>query len=328
MAAAEAAAEAAAANAAANAHAHAGSPTPLPAALPLGLLLSCCAPRDLPRLSLVCREFRALARDQGVLRLAVARHFGLARVGGNARRPEFWQAVDAAAGSPIVSLHALRPGDSLPSLALRYGCSAADVRRLNGLGSDGALSSYRHVAVPLSAAQRQEAGALPGGWGRRRAAVRFLGAARREVLLLLPTAPTNGDEPDDDLEEEAGAPDPGAERAPRRPVPQTAVVPGDAASPGAPAGRRAARADPASQPGSLLRQRLCGLVGRAARVDTGSASYYLDEAEGDVASALREAREDEAWERGADARARAGAARGTLGPLRSFIEARGALARA
>lgn len=294
--------------------------------LPFDVLLSYVPPSSLPVLALVCRDFRRLSRDQGICRACVARHLGLERVAGTARRPEFWHAATKAS---LVTLVPVARGaaagggsSSLPSLALSHGCTIADIRRLNGLGSDGALGSYAHVAVP--AGSETARASAP----RRAAAVRFLGAARREVLVLLPPG-RDGEDQSDDVQEEdeerrrGGA---GVRGGRQGSIPRTAVAAAAAPSGAAAQEEEEEERRRASQPlGAQLRQKLCEMVGRAARVDAGSASYYLDGAGGDVAEALSSAREDARWAASrAGAAARAGA-RGRLAPLRAFIEAEGAL---
>jgi hypothetical protein len=259
----------------------------------------------------VCREFRLLARDQGICRLAVARHLGLASVAGTARRPEFFHAASRAS---LVQLQPVDGDSSLAALALRHKCSVADIRRLNGLGSDGALKSYSHVAVPVG--QQEALVRRPA-----RAAVRFLGAARREVLLLLPAGRDGEEQSDEDEEEEEE--DQGDLDGGRQPIPRSAVAAGATATTGA-----CRPQQPPSTFGAHLKQKLCELVGRAARVDAGTASFYLDEAGGDVASALQTAREDERWAASAAGAAARAGARARWAPLRAFIEAEGALMRA
>jgi hypothetical protein len=211
------------------------------------------------------------------------------------------------------------------------------VRRLNGLGSEHALASYAHLAVPArlrQAAAAEGEGEGESAWQERRAAVRFLGPARREVLLLLPPSADEGASEEDevDKQEEQEREDPRSRR--RQPAVAEAAegqqqqqqqherrreggVIGLA-------GRRGAAA-PTGKFGALLRRKLREYVSRAARVDPSAASFYLDEAGGDVASALRAARDDDAW---ADRSAVRPSARARAAPLRAWMEAEGALARA
>lgn len=310
--------------------------------LPFDILFTYANPRDLPRLSLVCREFRSLARDDGVCRQAVARFLGLDAIGGPAPRSvRFWHAAQRSspsslsqAATPLVTLHRLAPGDSLCSLALRHGCSAADLRRLNGLGSERAHTCHSHLAVPAAAAGAAAAGQ------RRLAAVRFLGAARREVLLLLP-AGDQGDAGEDEDDEQVGVVGEGEEQqqhGPRRRRPSVAA--GAAEEEETTAATRQHQQHQQQQRRqrppttmtnaatttsftALLRRKLREYVGRAARVDPGAASFYLDEAGGDVATALRSAREDEEWARRAARTSVRPNARARSAPLRAFMEGDG-----
>eukprot|EP00727_Mastigamoeba_balamuthi_P003207 m51a1_g12884 hypothetical protein (205) ;mRNA; r:2290-2970 len=66
--------------------------------------------------------------------------------------------ASVAAGTAVVQVER---GDTVQGIALRHGCTASDVRRLNGLGNDDELCARSFVRVP----GRSSAGGVPQGEG-------------------------------------------------------------------------------------------------------------------------------------------------------------------
>lgn len=102
------------------------SPVPDPAAggmdarLPADLLravLQRLPPIDLARSACVCRAWRAVASDRAVVEAAFCAPWGVRRVVGEPATGAFWRA--ASLGRFALS-HAVRRGDTVPGVALKY----------------------------------------------------------------------------------------------------------------------------------------------------------------------------------------------------------------
>jgi hypothetical protein len=95
-------------------------PVAIAARLPFDLLrafLQRLPPADLARAACVCRAWNAVASDRAVLEAAFCAPWGVRRVVGEPTTRSFWRA--AYLGRFALS-HAVRRGDTVPGVALKY----------------------------------------------------------------------------------------------------------------------------------------------------------------------------------------------------------------
>lgn len=132
------------------------SPVPDPAAggmdarLPADLLravLQRLPPIDLARSACVCRAWRAVASDRAVVEAAFCAPWGVRRVVGEPATGAFWRA--ASLGRFALS-HAVRRGDTVPGVALKYSVQVTDIKRFNNMMSDHGIYSRERLLVPIS----------------------------------------------------------------------------------------------------------------------------------------------------------------------------------
>jgi len=132
------------------------SPEPDPAAaamdarLPADLLravLQRLPPIDLARSACVCRAWHAVASDRAVLEAAFCAPWGVRRVVGEPATQAFWRA--ASLGRFALS-HAIRRGDTIPGVALKYSVQVTDIKRFNNMMSDHGIYSRERLLIPIS----------------------------------------------------------------------------------------------------------------------------------------------------------------------------------
>ncbi|WVZ60189.1 hypothetical protein U9M48_010242 [Paspalum notatum var. saurae] len=134
------------------------SPEPDPAAgsnsmdarLPADLLravLQRLPPIDVARSACVCRAWRAVASDRAVLEAAFCAPWGVRRVVGEPATGAFWRT--ASLGRFALS-HAVRRGDTVPGVALKYSVQVTDIKRFNNMMSDHGIHSRERLLIPIS----------------------------------------------------------------------------------------------------------------------------------------------------------------------------------
>ncbi|XP_066369590.1 F-box protein At1g55000-like [Miscanthus floridulus] len=132
------------------------SPEPDPAAgamdarLPGDLLravLQRLPPIDLARSACVCRAWRAVASDRAVVEAAFCAPWGVRRVVGEPATGAFWRA--ASLGRFALS-HAVRRGDTVPGVALKYSVQVTDIKRFNNMMSDHGIYSRERLLISIS----------------------------------------------------------------------------------------------------------------------------------------------------------------------------------
>lgn len=113
-------------------------PVAIAARLPADILrsfLQRLQPADLARAACVCRAWHAVASDRAVLEAAFCAPWGVRRIVGEPTTRAFWRAAYLAR---FALSHAVRRGDTVPGVALKYsvqvrGCafSAPNISRLD-----------------------------------------------------------------------------------------------------------------------------------------------------------------------------------------------------
>ncbi|KAL6893704.1 hypothetical protein ACP4OV_007802 [Aristida adscensionis] len=133
------------------------SPDPDPAAtavaarLPVDLLravLQRLQPADLARAACVCRAWHGIASDRAVLEAAFCAPWGVRRVVGEPETRAFWRAASSL-GRFALS-HAVRRGDTVPGVALKYSVQVTDIKRFNNMMSDHGIYSRERLLIPIS----------------------------------------------------------------------------------------------------------------------------------------------------------------------------------
>uniref|UniRef100_A0A0E0D505 LysM domain-containing protein n=1 Tax=Oryza meridionalis TaxID=40149 RepID=A0A0E0D505_9ORYZ len=104
-------------------------------------------PPDLARAACVCRLWRGVASDRAVLEAAFASPWGVRRVVGEPETRAFWRA--ASLGRFALS-HAVRRGDTVPGIALKYSVQVTDIKRFNNMMSDHGIYSRERLLIPIS----------------------------------------------------------------------------------------------------------------------------------------------------------------------------------
>ncbi|KAJ1294023.1 hypothetical protein BS78_01G114400 [Paspalum vaginatum] len=139
----------------ASSHADPRSPGPDPAAgsmdarLPADLLravLQRLPPIDVARSACVCRAWHAVASDRAVLEAAFCTPWGVRRVVGEPATGAFWRT--ASLGRFALS-HAVRRGDTVPGVALKYSVQVTDIKRFNNMMSDHGIHSRERLLIPI-----------------------------------------------------------------------------------------------------------------------------------------------------------------------------------
>eukprot|EP00892_Ulva_mutabilis_P009212 jgi/Ulvmu1/6663/UM003_0301.1 len=115
---------------------------------------------DVPTLRSVCKHWQYLCDCNQVVEKAFLRTWGLDSVD-----PMFSQEeLLSLRPSSFVTVHHLRRGETMQALAIRYGATDIDIRVLNNLLSERALTAHSSVYVPLL---EHDAAALDGKHLRR-----------------------------------------------------------------------------------------------------------------------------------------------------------------
>nr|CAB3493583.1 unnamed protein product [Digitaria exilis] len=104
-------------------------------------------PIDVARSACVCRAWRAVASDRAVLEAAFCAPWGVRRVVGEPETQAFWRA--ASLGRFALS-HAVRRGDTVPGVALKYSVQVTDIKRFNNMMSDHGIYSRERLLIPIS----------------------------------------------------------------------------------------------------------------------------------------------------------------------------------
>ncbi|TVU45532.1 hypothetical protein EJB05_05021, partial [Eragrostis curvula] len=130
-------------------------PEPDPAAiaalrLPADLLravLHRLPPADLARAACVCRAWNAVASDRAMIEAAFRAPWGVRRVVGEPATRAFWR---AASIERFALSHAVRRGDTVPGIALKYSIQVTDIKRFNNMMSDHGIYSRERLLIPIS----------------------------------------------------------------------------------------------------------------------------------------------------------------------------------
>ncbi|KAI4369400.1 hypothetical protein MLD38_017842 [Melastoma candidum] len=102
---------------------------------------------DLARARCVCREWNSVASDGDVIARAFRSTWKIKAVVGVASSDIFWR--DNSIGKFAIS-HAVRKGDSVARLAVKYSVQVMDIRRLNNMMSDHGIFSRDRLLIPIS----------------------------------------------------------------------------------------------------------------------------------------------------------------------------------
>lgn len=240
----------------------AGGPPP---ALVLRLALAWAEPRSLACCRAVSSLWREAASDQQVRVAAFLRHWQLAACCGQPKQAAF---LETAGLSSFVVQHQVSRTDTLTMLAVRHGCSVADVKRVNQLMSEHSLHSRHCVYVPVGS-REQVAGRL----------VRFHfdpTAARDFAVLCSQQQQQPGATPGQRANEEQRDGDDDGELQQLQ-------------GPRSSGWRSRAKVD-------AMQVKLCQALGRSLRVDNATAQFYLADHGGDIKAAMEACAQDLAWE--------------------------------